>query len=91
MLIGHHGETLDALQYLAGLAANRREIGENGEKSENSAALTVHLAAKGEGIWEVAKSAGCPPDDIMRQNPALTLPLQGGERILIYRSVKEKF
>lgn len=66
-------------------------VTENGEKSKNSAALTVHLAAKGEGIWEVAKSAGCPPDDIMRQNPDLTLPLQGGERILIYRSVKEKF
>lgn len=31
-LIGHHGETLDALQYLASLAANRSEK-ENGEKS----------------------------------------------------------
>ena len=72
-------------------AKNHTFKGANGEKSENSAALTVHLAAKGEGIWEVAKSAGCPPDDIMRQNPDLTLPLQGGERILIYRSVKEKF
>lgn len=31
-LIGHHGETLDALQYLASLAANRSEK-ESGEKS----------------------------------------------------------
>ncbi len=31
ILIGHHGDTLDALQYLLNLAANRRE---NGEKQE---------------------------------------------------------
>lgn len=32
MLIGHHGDTLDSLQYLVGLAVNKRE--EDGEKSE---------------------------------------------------------
>ena len=31
VLIGHHGETLDALQYLANLAANKKT---NGEKRE---------------------------------------------------------
>ena len=31
ILIGHHGETLDSLQYLVNLAANRKE---NGEKRE---------------------------------------------------------
>lgn len=34
-LIGHHGETLDALQYLAGLAASKSEK-ESGEKSHYS-------------------------------------------------------
>ena len=31
LLIGHHGETLDALQYLCNLAANRRVAGEKRE------------------------------------------------------------
>ena len=31
VLIGHHGDTLDALQYLANLAANRKEEGEKRE------------------------------------------------------------
>ncbi len=47
MLIGHPGETLDALQYLAGLAANRREIGENGEKTEKSEYIKVALDIAG--------------------------------------------
>lgn len=31
ILIGHHGETLDSLQYLANLAANRKHFGEEKE------------------------------------------------------------
>ena len=39
VLIGHHGDTLDALQYLANLAANRKEEGEKRE----SARITVDV------------------------------------------------
>ena len=36
VLIGHHGETLDALQYIANLAANRRApVDEDGTKKQH--------------------------------------------------------
>ncbi len=47
ILIGHHGETLDALQYLASLAANRREVNENGEKAERGEYVKVTLDIEG--------------------------------------------
>lgn len=46
-LIGHRGDTLDALQYLTGLAANRREIGEDGEKAERGEYIKVALNIDG--------------------------------------------
>lgn len=66
--------------YISGLS-------EGAEKEVNTAALTVHMAAKGEGLWDVAKSTGFSPEEITAQNPDITLPFKGGERILMYRNV----
>lgn len=54
----------------------------------NNAAVSVHIAANGEDLWDVAKKTGCSPERIMAENPSLELPLKGGERILVYRNVE---
>jgi hypothetical protein len=51
-------------------------------------AFSVHIAAKGETLWEVAKSLGMTPELVLTQNPGLTLPLAGGERVIAYRHLK---
>ena len=54
---------------------------------KNTAAVSVHIAIAGEGLWDIAKKTGCSPEEIMADNPALELPLKGGERILVYRNI----
>lgn len=63
------------------------ECGEGEEKHYEGSAITVHLASKGEGLWDIAKTTGAAPEQIMAQNPDIELPLSGGERILIYRNL----
>lgn len=65
-------------------------LSEGEELKVKPAAVTVHLAAKGEGLWDVAKNTGFAPEEIMAQNPELNLPLHGGERILVYRNIDAK-
>lgn len=50
-----------------------------------SSAISVHVAAKGETLWDVAKATGSTPELVMLQNPDLELPLKGGERVIVYR------
>jgi len=53
-----------------------------------SSAFSIHIARAGETLWEVAKSLGTTPELVLTQNPKLTLPLNGGERVIAYRHLK---
>ena len=48
-------------------------------------AVSIHIARKGETLWEAAKALGTTPENVLLQNPDLTLPCAGGERVLTYR------
>ncbi len=51
-------------------------------------ALSAYISqAKGESIWQVAKTLGMSIESIMEQNPNLNDVMQGDERIVIYREV----
>ena len=57
-----------------------------GEKRvPREAAVSVHIAARGETVWDIAKALGITPEEVVRQNPSVTLPCSGGERLLAYR------
>lgn len=59
------------------------EVGE--ERQLPTCAFSVRIAKANETLWEVAKALGTTPELIMAQNPSLTLPLSGGERVIVYR------
>ena len=53
ILIGHHGETLDSLQYLANLAANKRSGGEKKEYVKISVDVEGYRAKREETLREL--------------------------------------
>ena len=58
---------------------------EGQKKAVNDSAISVHVPAAGDGLWETAKKLGCSPESIQQTNPELSFPLSGKERILIFR------
>ncbi|MCL2556770.1 MAG: DUF3794 domain-containing protein [Firmicutes bacterium] len=52
------------------------------------AAISLHIARKDESLWDIAKAMRTTPELILLQNPGLELPLNGGERVMIYRHLK---
>ncbi|MCD8309296.1 MAG: DUF3794 domain-containing protein [Clostridia bacterium] len=49
-------------------------------------AVTVLVPAAGDTLWDIAKKLKRKPQDITDACPNLTFPLNGGERVVIYRS-----
>ena len=61
------------------------EVGE--EKERNDSALSLYIVAEGDEMWDVCKALTATPDDIMAQNPALSLPLSPGDRVVYFRAL----
>lgn len=58
------------------------------EKVPKSCAISVYIPNAEDTLWEVSKELGVCPETIMLFNKDLQFPLQGDERILIYRQEK---
>lgn len=61
------------------------EIIEGREKDAAGSAIGIYVARANETLWDIGKMLGTSPDEIMRQNPELKMPLTGNEKILVYR------
>ena len=51
--------------------------------------FSVFVTGAGEGLWQVAKRLACSPEELQKSNPNLEFPLKEGERIFVYRQLKE--
>lgn len=85
MLIGHHGETLDALQYLANLAANRAEGKDDHER------ITVDVegyrAKREEALRALARRQA---EKVQKYGRSIMLePMNPYERRIIHSEVQE--
>ena len=63
------------------------EEGEN--YGEADGGFSVFLTSAGEDLWQVSKRLACAPEDLQKSNPSLTFPLKDGERIYVYRQLKD--
>jgi len=54
-------------------------------RPRDDSAITIHIAGKGESLWQVAKRTSIPTAEIIKQNPNLEQGITAGERIVLYR------
>ena len=61
------------------------------DKQQKTNAISVYIAVKGETLWDLAKRLNIPPDDVINLNPELEFPLNGDERIIIFRQMNKEY
>jgi len=90
ILIGHHGETLDALQYLVNLAANRRGPGEDAENKKPFVKITVDIenyrAKREETLRQFAKRMAARA--VKYKRPLTLEPMNPYERRIIHSEIQ---
>ena len=86
ILIGHHGETLDALQYLANLAANKKVEGEKREYVKITVDVEGYRAKREETLRALARRMA---DKVLKYKKSVMLePMNPYERRIIHSEVQ---
>ena len=87
ILIGHHGETLDALQYLANLAANKKINGEKREYVKITVDVEGYRAKREETLRALARKMA---DKVLKYKKSQILePMNPYERRIIHSEVQK--
>ncbi len=86
VLIGHHGETLDSLQYLANLAANKKEEGVKREYVRITLDAEGYRAKREEALRALARRMA---EKVLRYKKSVMLePMNPYERRIIHSEVQ---
>jgi len=86
ILIGHHGETLDSLQYLANLAANKRVDGKKGEYVKISVDVEGYRAKREETLRALARRMA---GKVLKYKKSVMLePMNPYERRIIHSEIQ---
>ena len=56
-------------------------------KEENDFAISLYIVQKGETLWDVAKALNTSEETLLKQNADVPLPLNGGEKVILYREL----
>ncbi len=85
-LIGHHGETLDSLQYLANLAANKKEKGEKREYVKITLDIEGYRAKREEALRALARRMAAK---VVKYKKSVMLePMNPYERRIIHSEIQ---
>ena len=86
ILIGHHGETMDSLQYLANLAANKKEKGEKQEYVKITLDIEGYRAKREQKLRELARKMA---SKVVKGKKSVMLePMNPYERRIIHSEIQ---
>ena len=87
VLIGHHGDTLDSLQYLANLAANKKVAGEKRDFCRITVDVENYRAKREETLRALARRKA---EQVLRYKKSVMLePMNPYERRIIHSEVQK--
>ncbi|MBE6600751.1 MAG: protein jag [Ruminococcaceae bacterium] len=87
ILIGHHGDTLDSLQYLANLAANKKIEGEKREYVKVTVDIEGYRAKREEALRTLARRKA---EQVIRYKKSVMLePMSPYERRIIHSEIQK--